>query len=47
MTTDEKRTIRREYINYFLQQGYTSYTLITDRVRLMEFDYYGQELNVY
>ena len=47
MTRDEKRAIRRDWINFFLQHGATSVCLIGYLTRAMENSTYGFELSIY
>ena len=47
MTRDEKRAIRRDWINFFLQHGATSVWLIGYLTRAMENSVYGFELSIY
>jgi len=44
MEKDEKRAIRREWINYYLQVGHTSRRIISLLVRYAEVEDYGREL---
>jgi hypothetical protein len=44
MEKDEKRAIRREWINYYLQVGHTSRRIISLLVRFAESENYGMEL---
>jgi len=46
-TVEEMRKVRREWISYYLQQGFTTLGIIKRTVRRRESWFYGLELKRY
>ena len=47
MTRDEKRAVRRDWINWFLQHGLVDVWLIGYLTRAMESSKFGFEMSIY
>jgi len=47
ISKQEKRLIRREYINSILRKGWRTPSLVKQQVRLEEYFHFGKELKAY